>query len=111
MTLQFASAIISYFIHEKVSHELHFSQLEKKVGRLIFNGVPTGVEVCSSMQHGGPYPASSDSRFTSVGTMAIKRFVRPVAFQAWPDRQLPDELKNGNPLNIWRLINSEWTKD
>ena len=86
-------------------------QLEKKVGRLIFNGVPTGVEVCSSMQHGGPYPASSDSRFTSVGTMAIKRFVRPVAFQAWPDSQLPDELKNGNPLNIWRLINSEWTKD
>ena len=87
------------------------NELEKKVGRLIFNGVPTGVEVCNSMQHGGPYPASSDSRFTSVGTMAIKRFTRPVAFQSWPDSQLPDELKNNNPLNIWRLINGDFTKD
>ena len=86
-------------------------QLEKKVGRLIFNGVPTGVEVSSSMQHGGPYPASSDSRFTSVGTMAIKRFVRPIAFQSWPHNELPDELKNDNPLNIWRLMNGDWTKD
>jgi NADP-dependent aldehyde dehydrogenase len=96
---------------EMLSFSLSIDQLEKKVGRLIFNGVPTGVEVCSSMQHGGPYPASSDSRFTSVGTMAIKRFVRPVAFQSWPDSQLPDELKNSNPLNIWRLINGERTKD
>ena len=96
---------------EMQSFILSIDQLEKKVGRLIFNGVPTGVEVCSSMQHGGPYPASSDSRFTSVGTMAIKRFVRPVAFQSWPDSQLPDELKNDNPLNIWRLINGEWQKD
>ena len=96
---------------EMLSFSLSIDQLEKKVGRLIFNGVPTGVEVCSSMQHGGPYPASSDSRFTSVGTMAIRRFVRPVAFQSWPDSQLPDELKNSNPLNIWRLINGEWTKD
>jgi len=85
--------------------------LEKRVGRLIFNGVPTGVEVSSSMQHGGPYPASSDSRFTSVGTMAIKRFVRPIAFQSWPQNELPDELKNDNPLNIWRLMNGDWTKD
>ena len=96
---------------EMRSFILSINQLEKKVGRLIFNNVPTGVEVCSSMQHGGPYPASSDSRFTSVGTMAIKRFVRPVAFQSWPDSQLPDELKNDNPLNIWRLINGEWTMD
>ena len=96
---------------EMLSFSLSIDQLEKKVGRLIFNGVPTGVEVCSSMQHGGPYPASSDSRFTSVGTMAIRRFVRPVAFKSWPDSQLPDELKNSNPLNIWRLINGEWTKD
>ncbi len=96
---------------EMQSFILSINQLEKKVGRLIFNNVPTGVEVCSSMQHGGPYPASSDSRFTSVGTMAIKRFVRPVAFQSWPDSQLPDELKNDNPLNIWRLINGEWTMD
>ena len=96
---------------EMQSFILSIYQLEKKVGRLIFNNVPTGVEVCSSMQHGGPYPATSDSRFTSVGTMAIKRFVRPVAFQSWPDSQLPDELKNDNPLNIWRLINGEWTMD
>ena len=96
---------------EMQSFILSINQLEKKVGRLIFNNVPTGVEVCSSMQHGGPYPASSDSRFTSVGTMAIKRFVRPVAFQSWPDSQLPDELKNDNPLNIWRLINGKWTID
>ena len=85
--------------------------MENKVGRIIFNGVPTGVEVCPSMQHGGPYPASSDSRFTSVGTAAIKRFVRPVAYQTWPDEQLTDELKNQNPLNIWRLVDNQWTKD
>jgi NADP-dependent aldehyde dehydrogenase len=93
------------------SFNFSINQLEKKVGRLIYNGVPTGVEVCSSMQHGGPYPASSDSRFTSVGTMAIKRFTRPVAFQSWPNSQLPDELKNNNPLNIWRLLNGDFTKE
>jgi NADP-dependent aldehyde dehydrogenase len=85
--------------------------MENKVGRIIFNGVPTGVEVCPSMQHGGPYPASSDSRFTSVGTKAIKRFVRPVAYQGWPDEQLPNELKNENPLDIWRLVDHQWKKD
>ncbi len=85
--------------------------MENKVGRIIFNGVPTGVEVCPSMQHGGPYPASSDSRFTSVGTKAIKRFVRPVAYQGWPDEQLPNELKNENPLDIWRLVDHQWIKD
>ena len=72
--------------------------------------MPTGVEVCSSMQHGGPYPAATDVRFSSVGTMSIKRFVRPVAYQSWPDNQLPDELKDDNPLKIWRLVNSELTK-
>ncbi len=86
-------------------------QVREKVGRLIFNGVPTGVEVCPSMQHGGPYPASSDSRFTSVGTAAIKRFVRPVAFQSWPNDQLPNELKDENPLGIWRLVDNSWTRD
>ena len=83
----------------------------KKVGRIIFNGVPTGVEVCSSMQHGGPYPASSDSRFTSVGTAAIKRFVRPISYQSWPNDKLPYELQDGNPLNIWRLIDGKLTQD
>lgn len=79
-------------------------------GRFILNGVPTGVEVCLSMQHGGPFPATTDSRFTSVGADGIKRFARPLAFQSWPDALLPDELKNENPLKIWRTINNEVTK-
>ena len=85
--------------------------MESKVGRIIYNGVPTGVEVCPSMQHGGPYPASSDVRFTSVGTAAIKRFVRPIAFQSWPQEKLPRELQDGNPMNIWRLVNGNLSKD
>ncbi len=84
--------------------------LRQKVGRLLFNGVPTGVEVSSAMQHGGPFPASTDSRFTSVGPDAIKRFVRPASYQSFPDSLLPDELKRGNPLNIWRLVDGTFTK-
>nr|WP_319512149.1 aldehyde dehydrogenase (NADP(+)) [uncultured Draconibacterium sp.] len=83
--------------------------LLEKCGRLLLNGVPTGVEVCAAMQHGGPFPAASDSRFTSVGVSAIKRFVRPVAFQDFPDSLLPAELQNSNPLNIWRVVNDTWT--
>ncbi|HNV31117.1 MAG TPA: aldehyde dehydrogenase (NADP(+)), partial [Cyclobacteriaceae bacterium] len=85
--------------------------LVEKAGRLVVNGVPTGVEVCPSMQHGGPFPATTDSRFSAVGTDAIKRFARPVAFQNFPDSLLPDELKEGNPLRIWRLRNNEWSKN
>lgn len=81
--------------------------LQNRVGRIIFNGVPTGVEVCPSMQHGGPYPASTDSRFTAVGTQSIKRWVRPFSFQNWPDALLPNELKNANPLGISRFVNGE----
>ena len=77
--------------------------LERKAGRLIVNGFPTGVEVCHAMVHGGPYPATSDSRATSVGTYSIYRFVRPVCYQDFPQASLPDELKNGNPLGIMRL--------
>lgn len=80
-------------------------------GRFIINGVPTGVEVCLSMQHGGPFPATTDSRFSSVGADGIKRFARPLAFQNWPDELLPEELRNVNPLGIWRTINDELTKD
>jgi NADP-dependent aldehyde dehydrogenase len=80
-------------------------------GRFILNGVPTGVEVCLSMQHGGPFPATTDSRFTSVGADGIKRFARPIAFQNWENKLLPDELKNENPLGIWRTVNNELTKD
>jgi NADP-dependent aldehyde dehydrogenase len=82
--------------------------LEEKAGRLIFNGVPTGVEVGHAMQHGGPYPATTDSRFTSVGTGAIRRFARPVAYQDFPDAQLPPELQGANPLGIVRRVNGEW---
>ena len=71
--------------------------LQNKVGRLIFNGVPTGVEVCPSMTHGGPYPASTDNRFTAVGIHSIKRWVRPFSFQDFPDALLPDALKRKNP--------------
>ena len=80
-------------------------------GRIAFNGVPTGVEVCNSMVHGGPFPASTDSRFTAVGTQAVKRWVRPVCYQNCPDFLLPDALKNGNPLGIWRMVNNEWKKE
>ena len=80
--------------------------LQNRVGRIIFNGVPTGVEVCPAMQHGGPYPASTDSRFTAVGIHSIKRWVRPFSYQDWPDNLLPEELKNENSLGISRLINN-----
>ena len=83
--------------------------LKNRVGRLIFNGVPTGVEVCPSMHHGGPYPSSTDSRFTAVGIHAIKRWVRPVSYQDWPNELLPEELKDQNPLKIMRLINNQQT--
>lgn len=76
-------------------------------GRFILNSVPTGVEVCLAMQHGGPFPATTDSRFTSVGADGIKRFARPVAFQNWSNALLPDELKDENPLGIWRTVNNE----
>ena len=81
--------------------------LERKVGRLLINGFPTGVEVCHSMVHGGPYPATTDARTTSVGTLAIQRFSRPVCYQNFPDFALPDALKDDNPLDIWRLFNGE----
>jgi NADP-dependent aldehyde dehydrogenase len=87
------------------------SILETKAGRLIINGFPTGVEVCPSMTHGGPYPSTTDSRTTSVGTGAIKRFVRPVSYQAFPDKFLPLELQAANPLKLWRTVNNELSKD
>lgn len=79
-------------------------------GRIILNNVPTGVEVCLSMHHGGPFPASTDARFTSVGADAIKRFARPICFQNWSNELLPQELKNENPLGIWRTVNNELSK-
>ncbi len=85
--------------------------LREKAGRLVFGGVPTGVEVGNAMQHGGPYPASTDSRFTSVGTAAIYRFVRPVCYQDFPAAWLPPELQDANPRGIWRVIDGKWTRE
>ncbi len=79
-------------------------------GRLILNGVPTGVEVVHAMQHGGPYPATTMPNSTSVGMTAIQRWLRPVAYQNMPDALLPDALKNANPLAIWRIVNNETTR-
>jgi NADP-dependent aldehyde dehydrogenase len=85
--------------------------LKDRVGRIIFNGVPTGVEVCAAMQHGGPFPASSDARFTAVGVHAMKRWLRPISFQNWPQLQLPLALQEGNPLKIWRLVDGSLSLD
>jgi NADP-dependent aldehyde dehydrogenase len=74
------------------------------------NNVPTGVEVTHAMQHGGPFPATTDSRFTSVGTASILRFVRPLCFQNFPDHLLPDALKDANPLGIWRKVDGLWVR-
>ena len=80
-------------------------------GRVIVNGFPTGVEVCPSMHHGGPFPAASDSRSTSVGTAAIRRFLRPACYQGFPQTLLPDELKDGNPCQMLRLVDGEWSRE
>jgi NADP-dependent aldehyde dehydrogenase len=81
--------------------------LTLKVGRIVINGFPTGVEVCHAMVHGGPFPATTDARFTAVGTNSIKRFVRPVCYQGFPDAFLPEALRNANPLGLLRLVNGE----
>lgn len=85
--------------------------LERKAGRILANGWPTGVEVCHAMVHGGPYPATSDGRTTSVGTLAIRRFLRPVCYQDLPPDLLPEALAPGNPLGIWRRIDGTLGKD
>jgi NADP-dependent aldehyde dehydrogenase len=87
------------------------SILEERVGRIVYNGYPTGVEVCPSINHGGPYPATTDGKFTSVGTAAILRFVRPICYQNVPDVALPQELRNRNVRKIWRLVDAKLTQD
>jgi NADP-dependent aldehyde dehydrogenase len=94
-----------------VNHEDILFLLMRKVGRIIWNGFPTGVEVGHGMVHGGPWPATSDSRFSSVGTRAIARFARPVCFQGFPQEILPEELKDSNPLGIWRTIDGNYTRE
>jgi 2,5-dioxopentanoate dehydrogenase len=88
---------------ELLSHASLVHVLQQRAGRLIFNGYPTGVEVCNSMVHGGPFPSTSDGRSTSVGTMAIYRFCRAIAWQSFPDAALPVELQEANPLGIRRM--------
>lgn len=85
--------------------------LETKAGRIIFNGYPTGVEVSHAMHHAGPYPATTDPKFTSVGTAAILRFLRPVCYQNFPASALPAELQDENPRGIWRMVNGEFTRE
>jgi 2,5-dioxopentanoate dehydrogenase len=85
--------------------------LELKVGRILFDGWPTGVEVCHAMVHGGPYPATSDSRSTSVGSRAIERFLRPVSYQNVPKALLPSAIADGNPDHLWRRIDGRLTQD
>ena len=92
------------------SNKVLLQALQSICGRLIFNGVPTGVGITPAMQHGGPFPATTDIRFTSVGATGIFRFVRPVCYQNCPDALLPPELKNANPLQLLRMINGKWSK-
>ena len=80
--------------------------LEDRAGRLVFNSFPTGVEVGEAMQHGGPWPATTDSRWTSVGSAAMDRFLRPVCWQGFPDGALPDELRTG--ASGMRRIDGHW---
>ncbi|MBL8445274.1 MAG: aldehyde dehydrogenase (NADP(+)), partial [Zoogloeaceae bacterium] len=93
----------------------HFADLpallEQKAGRLLLNGYPTGVEVSDAIVHGGPWPATSDARGTSVGSLAIDRFLRPVCYQNYPDALLPDALRNDNPLGIMRLVDGVPTRE
>ncbi len=84
--------------------------LERKVGRIIFNGFGTGIEVCPSMHHGGPYPSTTHSFFTSIGTAAIYRFVRPVCYQGFPDECLPESIQNKNPGKGWRMVDGDMTQ-
>lgn len=95
---------------ELAEQETLVQLLVDRAGRLIFNGFPTGVEVSHAMQHGGPYPATTAPATTSVGTAAIHRFTRAVAFQDFPDARLPAELQDANPRGIWRLVNGELSR-
>lgn len=101
---------ISLFVEDNETNEELLTACTTKTGRLIFNGVPTGVEVTTAMQHGGPFPSSSNPQSTAVGADAVKRFMRPVAFQNCPENMLPLALKKQNPLAIYRFVNGEWQK-
>ncbi|PAW63899.1 MAG: aldehyde dehydrogenase (NADP(+)) [Verrucomicrobiia bacterium Tous-C2TDCM] len=105
------SATIHGTEEDLAEHAELIAVLRRKVGRLIFNGYPVGLEICHSIHHGGPFPATTHSHFTSIGTRAMHRFVRPVCYQDWPDGFLPMELQNANPRGILRLIDGERTRE
>lgn len=86
-------------------------QISEFAGRVCINSFPTGIEVCDSVHHGGPYPATTDAQHTSIGTAGISRWGRPISYQGTPDALLPDELKNDNPLGMMRLVDGQWTRD
>jgi 2,5-dioxopentanoate dehydrogenase len=96
---------------ELLEHQVLVDNLQQKVGRLIFNNVPTGVEVCNAIVHGGPFPATTDARTTSVGPEAIRRFARPICYQDCPQALLPLYLRNQNEAGVVRLVNGIYTKD
>ena len=85
--------------------------LERIAGRVLINGFPTGVEVCDAMVHGGPYPASTNFGATSVGTLSIRRWLRPVCYQDLPAELLPEAVQDGNPLKLWRLRDGQLGRD
>lgn len=105
------SATIHGTEEDLANHRELIAVLRRKVGRLIFNGYPVGLEICHSIHHGGPFPATTHSHFTSIGTRAMHRFVRPVCYQDWPDSFLPMELQNANPRGILRLLDGERTRN
>ncbi|MBT7400409.1 MAG: aldehyde dehydrogenase (NADP(+)) [Bacteroidetes Order II. Incertae sedis bacterium] len=104
------SGTIQYAASDLPLNDSVVSALRNRVGRLLLNGFPTGVEVCAAMVHGGPFPATTDGRSTSVGTLAIHRFTRPFCYQSFVSDALPAELKDGNPLGIWRLVDGKRTQ-
>lgn len=112
--LQHVEGQLTATVHAGIADDKYLpvlvNMMKEKAGRILFGGFPTGVEVCDSMVHGGPFPATTDGRSTSVGSAAILRFVRPVCYQNFPQNLLPDALKNNNPLNIYRLVNGERSK-
>lgn len=105
------TATIHGTAEELSKHSKLIAVLGSKAGRLVFNGFPTGVEVGDAMHHGGPYPATTDEKFTSVGVTAIYRFARPICYQNFPEHLLPAELRDANPRGMWRTVNGQLTRD
>ncbi len=108
---QLTGTILNSSENELQEYKNVIDALTETVGRIIYNSVPTGVEVCAAMTHGGPFPATSNAKFTSVGLTAVQRWVRPVSFQDWPEALLPNALKSENPLGIVRYVNGKYTID